>query len=550
MEPRRPSVRWVIAAAIIVFAIAAALRMPSCYESFWLDELHSAWTVWGELSDVAPRAEAGHQTPLYFVGLWYWKQIAGDSELALRMSSVIATSLACVVLTIGVARWTRSLTAGVTSGLVLALESNSIFFGTELRPYAFVIFFASIVQVCFLCLMDSKSRFEQPFLWAVLIIAVLSAGLTQPTAIGVLMLFPIVLLGHWSIHDRRELTRIGMLDALLLLSTATTAFAIWRTTLGESWQQRSQWAAFGSATNLRQIANAWDWLWLLIVPLGIAGIAAMVSRRCEVPSFQGKLCRRVLALALMATGATCLYWLVSWLEWAPIWHRRYFIAVLPVFATVCGVAVGAVQQVGDVRQSEPTKGQATTLAVGIAGLLLLGLGLRQATLQALPKYPVALAVRGEEWREAIRWVNETAGTGEPVFLDPGLIEQTSLFSLESRPSSATGSRVAVFRPLTPAMTEYLLFPVSGPYKVDRTVGIFNTELDVFMSSENPSLVYRSGSRLRRQWIIVRGQPKRYRNMRRGTGTMVPFGGVSVIIKLGARQPLLTATHFGKYVVEI
>ena len=531
MQPQRPSVRWVIAAGIIVFAFAASLRMPSCYESFWLDELHSAWSVWGDLDDVARRADAGHQTPLYYFGLWFWKQFVGDSELALRMSSVIATSLACVVLTIGVTDWTKSLVAGVTSGLVLAIESNSIFFGTELRPYAYVILFASVVQVCFLLLWDVNSRFDKPILWSSLIVSILLAGLTQPTALGVLMLFPIALLGRWAIRDHRELTRWGMLDALLLLGAATTAFALWRTTLGESWQERTQWAAFGSATKLRQIADAWDWLWLWIAPLGVTGIAAFTSGRSGIRSLHRDHCLMVLTLATIAIAATSVYWLVSWLGWAPIWHRRYFVAVLPIFAAVCGGAVGAVDQALRLRQPERARRQATMQATVVAGVLLLGLGLRQGTLPALPNYPVALAVRGEGWREAIDWVNETAETGEPVFLDPGLIEAEKLFSLDSRSSPTTGSKL-VDRPVGPEMMEYLLFPVSGPYKVDRPVELLNTRLEVLAASGNPTFVHPPASRAPRQWIIVRGQAKRFRTMSRGTGTVVPFGGVSVIIKAG------------------
>ena len=154
MDDALPTQRAVLIAATAVFAIAIALRMPSCYESFWLDELHSAWTVWDDLSAVTSRAEAGHQSPLYYQGLWLWKQLAGSSELGMRLSSVLATALSCVVLTIGVARWSGVLSAGITAGMVLAIERNAIFFGTEIRPYAWILLLASIAQVCLLNLLE------------------------------------------------------------------------------------------------------------------------------------------------------------------------------------------------------------------------------------------------------------------------------------------------------------------------------------------------------------------------------------------------------------
>ena len=80
-------------ASLAVFCTAIILRVPSCYESFWIDELHSAWVVWDSLGDVTPRAKLGHQSPFYFVGLWFWKQIVGGGEVALRLSSILAVAL-------------------------------------------------------------------------------------------------------------------------------------------------------------------------------------------------------------------------------------------------------------------------------------------------------------------------------------------------------------------------------------------------------------------------------------------------------------------------
>ena len=40
--------------------------------------------VFGATGEVLPRAKIGHQSPFYFIGIWFWKQIVGDSEFALR----------------------------------------------------------------------------------------------------------------------------------------------------------------------------------------------------------------------------------------------------------------------------------------------------------------------------------------------------------------------------------------------------------------------------------------------------------------------------------
>lgn len=78
-------VTWACALAVAI--VAVVLRIPYCYESFWIDELHTAWAVWAEFDKVTDRAAAGNQTPLYFHGVWLWKAVFGPSEFALRMSS-------------------------------------------------------------------------------------------------------------------------------------------------------------------------------------------------------------------------------------------------------------------------------------------------------------------------------------------------------------------------------------------------------------------------------------------------------------------------------
>ncbi len=512
--------------------------MPSCYESFWLDELHSAWTIWGNLSDVAPRADAGHQSPLYFFALWFWKQPFGGSELALRMSSVIATSLACVALTIGITKWTQNLVAGVTSGLILAIESNAIFFGTELRPYSFILLVATIALTCFLLLLDSRSRFDRPGLWVLLNLMVLLAALIQPTSIGVLVFFPIVLLVHWARHNIRELTRLGALDGVLLFSAATTIFALWRMTLGESWQDRAQWAAFGSATKVRQMLEIWDWLWMLGIPLAVASVAVMISLRSETPAAMLRLYRTVVGVSLLAITATCLFWILARCEFVPIWHRRYMVAVLPILACVPGGAVGMISKWTVLR------GRNEVLITSAAGFVMItGLGLHQGTIQALPNYPVALAVRGEGWREAIDWVRNRAGSEDRILLDPGLIESDILFQADSQ-NSAHGNRSAgatlqrsagaTLQQRVSPSSDYLLFPVGGPYSVDWPVELRSLESPIHLRSGNPSTNGESAFQGRRIFI-VRRPATGLKSVQQEAVEMVPFGGVTVIVRTGALE---------------
>lgn len=453
-----PSTRLIVAASIIVFLIALLLRIPSCYESFWVDELHSAWCVWGDLGEVADRAEIGHQSPFYFIFLWFWKQAAGGSELALRLSSVLAVATSCVVLTVGVAKLTRSLSAGIASGLILAIENNSIFFGTEVRPFAFVILLGSIATIGFARLATLNSRHDDRLWWISMIVAILLAGLCQPTSLGVLIWLPIVLVCLWMVRDRRQLFRITLTDGLLLVAVTAAGFALWSITLSDSWGQKQAWASFASATSVNQIWLAWDWVSLWCLPLFVLAmsrlspVAFRSAKDADTALGGSGFAERktTLLVAAIALFATFGYWFVAWMEWLPLWHRRYFIAVLPMLAFIVGGSVASVANVASIRKFAPL----------VSSCLIGAIAYQQNLHRSLPNYPVALVKRGEDWRAAVDWVRTQSDPIDSVYLESGLIEWG-----RSMPKDETH-------------ISYFLFPISGPYQPEQSVAVINPDLEL------------------------------------------------------------------------
>ena len=57
-----------ISISLVIFGTAIFLRAPSCYESLWVDELHSAWCVWGTFDQILERAESGPSDSHLFLG--------------------------------------------------------------------------------------------------------------------------------------------------------------------------------------------------------------------------------------------------------------------------------------------------------------------------------------------------------------------------------------------------------------------------------------------------------------------------------------------------
>lgn len=466
MHDSSPSIRSLVIGAAIVSTLAVTVRLPSCYESFWLDELHSAWCVWDTLGEVSPRADIGHQPPFYFVALWFWKQVVGGSEVALRLSSVLAIAASSAVLTVGVGRWARSIAGGVSAGLVLGLESNSLFFGTELRAYAFVILFASIALVCFIRLADEESRHDQHRRWAVFVVSILLAALSQPTSVGVLAWLALSLGLIWLVRAPRKLIRLTLLDGLLGLTVAAIGFALWTTTLGESWDQRSYWGSFATATRVGEIWEIWDWNWLILTPLLVAAVAVVSACFHKRFSHNRQITITTVALAAIAVLATALYWTVARLEWVPLWHRRYFIAVLPIFACIVGGCVAMLEI--SFESSRKSVAAGLLAAVSLVGLLVY----HQGKFSSIHHYPVALVTRGEDWRSAIEWVGRNANPVDRVYLDAGLVEAQAWLGKEFF-AVVHDSRDVVTIEAMPAsqptkqQLEYLLFPIRGPYQLDR-----------------------------------------------------------------------------------
>ena len=426
---------WVAAAA--VFLIAVALRVPSCFESFWVDELHSAWTIWGEFGDVFSRARIGNQTPFYFVGLWCWKNTIGESEVALRMTSVLATALAASIVTIGITRWSKCLVGGTAAGMVLAAETNAIFYGTELRPFACLILASTIAGLGFLRLV-SRPDANGDRTWFAFVLVMLAASLLQPTSLGVLIWLFVGLVGfRMAAVDFGP--RISIAGALLATAVLAVGWTLWQTTLASSWRARSNWATFAKAPQWHDAANLWDWWWLWLVPV----VLIFVPHGGCLPNRYSS--RQKTALALISGACvltTVSFWGVSRLDWVHLWHRRYAISLLPLFAILMGAAVSRFEN-PNLRIQFP--------AIGIAAVLLFGLMNSQDVLRTALTRPDRLAYRGEDWRGAVQWLNDNATTSDRVFIDSGLIE-------------ASARQYRWYRDEYSPRTEYLQYPVMGPYQ--------------------------------------------------------------------------------------
>lgn len=455
-------------AACLVSILAIAIRIPSCWQSFWVDELHTTWCIWDSLGDVSQRAAIGNQSPVYFWGLWIWKQAIGESEITLRMTSVLATALAGGYLTYGIARTSHSTCAGATAGFVLAFESNSIFFGTELRPYALVILGASVaivsVQQSWNHREAQTDRSAIPF-----VIAMVGSSVVHVTSLAVFA-FLAILLGFP--HRERYLAMVRSnprVTALAFSSLLVAGLAFWFVMIRRTWSIREQWGSFARAPELTDAFQIWHWQWLWAVPLVIA--IACIIHDTRRGAFRPDL-RLVLGLGLACFLVMTIFWFASRMNYIHLWHRRYFVGLLPVFATMIGLAVGQIS-IRDSRTESQSRGSWRSSPVGtvvqyVAAIaIVVGLANSQKVLPMALKNPQWLAYRGEDWRSAVRYASDVQrqkSADLPIdqspdnprwLIDSGLIEADALLATEF--SSAKRRNL---------VRDYLCCPVLGPYSIE------------------------------------------------------------------------------------
>ncbi len=499
-----------------VAIIAITLRAPSCYESFWLDELHSAWCAWDTLADVGGRANAGHQTPIYFLGLWFWKLIFGESEFALRMSSVIAVSIACGLLTFIISKSFRSHFAGITAGMILAIEENSLFFGTELRPYALIILLSTIAVLCFLSLLRERNLNSKRRTWILLLSTVLLAMIIQPTSVGVLAPLPLMLgIKRRFLHaEKNEHPRKRPMIYLLVAILTFLAVLTLKSSIIESWQNRDLWIAFGKSNSFAQLMAAWNWKWLWLAPALIFSVL-LILNGWELSWQQHQITIQIaITLASICVLTTLLYWLLAYPPVAPVWHRRYFIGLLPVFACLGSIPIIFAQQIqtnGKQRQSI----HRIFFNPGIwSGFLVIALAWDQNLLHTLTDYPVAYARRGEKWREAVEHINQLASVEDTIWISPGLIEEKLLEqNLSVNLNQPNGRQPDSLTRLE----DFLKYPVHGPYRLRFPVQLWKGKRASQMGEPG------------RDILLVRVPASRLHQSLKSASEVTSFGGLCVLI---------------------
>ena len=323
----------------------------------------------------------------YYFLIHWWTAVAGTSEVALRLPSIIAMA-GTAALTGELGRRLFDPVTGTVAGVLLALMPNTSRYAEEARPYAFACFFALLALLLLHRALDRPGWAR----WAGYGLAVLLLGLAHVIALTTLGAHLILLAQRR--HDpgrRRILTAWGVTVGLALVPLGPV---FWLGTHERNAQL--SWVAPltpGALWNFPgAVVGSAPGGWLL---LGLALIALLRSR----PTRPLNEVVMLAATPIVAVAAVSL--LVT-----PYWVARYLLIVLAPLALAA--ATGLVQGLGGLERGRPLLGRAgVPVLVGVA-------------LVAMAVVPGQVNVRGKtakngsDYRSAARIIERGQQPGDAI----------------------------------------------------------------------------------------------------------------------------------------
>ncbi|MFG1868661.1 glycosyltransferase family 39 protein [Micromonospora arborensis] len=243
----------------------------------------------------------------YYVFMHFWIAVFGDSDLAMRLPSLLATSIG-VGLVSELGRRLIGPAAGVVAGLLCAILPVLSFHGLQARPYGFVLLFTMLATIALYRAIDRPSWLR----WTGYAACLLVTGLLQLTALSVVAAHLAIVALRWYRHRDGRLFRALFATAaagVLLLPFLAVGMKQRDTQL--NWVQKPNWETWRTVPESLTLHAPSAYL---LVGLALAA-AAVLARRTY------------LELALIVVAPILILLIVSMLG-SPVWVARYAMFVL------------------------------------------------------------------------------------------------------------------------------------------------------------------------------------------------------------------------------
>ncbi|MDF2387553.1 glycosyltransferase family 39 protein [Nostoc ellipsosporum NOK] len=117
-------------------------------QSLWFDEgwslrLSDGTSFQENLSNIIGREAGDKYQPLYYLLLFYWRSVFGDSEFAIRsLSALLGVGSVITIFFTSLRIYGKK--HALWSSMIIAVSSFGVFYSQDARPYALLIFIASL----------------------------------------------------------------------------------------------------------------------------------------------------------------------------------------------------------------------------------------------------------------------------------------------------------------------------------------------------------------------------------------------------------------------
>ncbi len=569
-----PNWGWILAVALAIYAVGGSFLYLQ--ESFWADEMHSAWCALGQGSLVAERAREGNQLAPYFYLLWCLNRTVGFSEGLFRAPSFVAW-LTMVALA---ARWLISRSPyGIVAvlGVVgcVALDPSQLFYATEARPYALS---ALAILISWMALArwlpnpagadrdtqptkegvsQSRSMRSHGRWWLLWIASAVTACWLQPVC-GLVCAsqfafssWILVTDAHQSRKDRLRFLMALIGSALVMGLLMTPAFPV----IASIWQRRIAWAAFAASYSFESLNSLLPFVTCACVACGCILHRAMFGGNDRLKS---GISTHAITKDVAATSAIRMenqLWLSAWLiplatvylltafKIAPLMQPRF------VYYAAFPLILWTLNQISNMRNAR---------AVHIALMLLIGgIAIQQGAAAQWRFGRWKLVKRGEDWRGAIALIREQShvdSRGSEYSGEGGRAGDRGSQIVACASYWIEGSQATAKAELSARFNEYLSLPLRSAYPLDshlfKIVSLWNdprtwsTEIGKALDQNaanalSPSQAT-SGDRKTIDWIVTRtsaeGLRRRMAIANLQAAQTYDFGGVQVARDVGFKEP--------------
>ena len=417
----------------VITSIGLALRLNGINTSLWLDELHTAWVVADGLGNLPPRALIGNHTPVFFSLPWSSVRLLGATEWSLRFPSLIAGTGLIPLVYLMILQWTGCRLGALLGGSLVALDPLCMFFSQEARVYA-VLQFCAVLQVLVFWYV-----LQRPTIWNRSLNILGSALLwyLHYTSVWLfcaeLVFYLLVATVKKRIHPYRLGKSVCDATVFLLLALPTIPHVIGIAS------RRANWERFVN------VPDTWDLLTLFPLDLYVLLPAGLLGASFVWRVIAGRSPRLQLVHANVFVMTICwlfvplvLAWLTSVTNVARLFFPRYL--VIAYVALIVFAALTCTKMVGP------------WIRIVSAGLVVIVALVTHGTLGQFTRGAGVEYHGGEDWRSAIRWINDHDETRTaPLFVRSGLIEADILRDTPRQ-----------------ELRDYCLFPVKSLYGLEHS----------------------------------------------------------------------------------